>query len=271
MASHPNPTAFGVTARQGCEYPGNSQIAEEWDKNAEARHNQIKSGKDLSRDQVIIPAMIATLEGTGQGRLLDIGTGDGEFVSRLQQAGIAATYVGIDISPNMVKLARSQCSGSTAEFLVLEAERSAKHFGKESFDIATANMVFNTAPNIESVIRGVSDALKPGGVFVFSMIHPTFFYLQMPWAKFLPRGFDVRKPTRMRFTFTISLDLRPLPSPVTLFHRPISTYLELLAENGLSVTNFVEPLPDAKLDVAYLRNWKLPRFLIMKTRKPNVR
>jgi SAM-dependent methyltransferase len=248
----------------------NQLIAHQWDANARARALQIESGKDLSRDQVIVPAMIDALTTSRHERLLDIGAGDGEFIGRLRKRSVARSYVGIDISGEMVRLARSRFAKQSTNFLVLEAEQAADFFGPASFDVVTANMVFNTAPRLRAICESVSRVLVEDGLFLSSLMHPAFFHLLPPLASRLPKDFDCSRESNFKLPFTISLDPRPLPSEITYFHRPVSAYLRTLSEEGFVLEDFFEPLPPPNLDRAYLANWRWPRFLIFRARRASM-
>jgi SAM-dependent methyltransferase len=251
--------------------PHNRPTAEVWDKNAEARARQIDSGKDLSRHFVIIPAMLEALGSRAYVAALDIGTGDGEFLDHLRRAQVSRRFVGIDVSEKMIDLARSRYANRSTRFLLLEAERAAEYFGPECFDLVTANMVLNTAPDHLGVIRGASRVLTRGGVFVLSVVHPRFFHLMEPLSRYVPAGFDASEEARIRFPLTIALDPAPLPCPILFFHRPVSTYLRALRDCGLMVLDFIEPLPPAGLKPEYMARWQLPRFLIIKAEKAPTR
>jgi 2-polyprenyl-3-methyl-5-hydroxy-6-metoxy-1,4-benzoquinol methylase len=247
--------------------PGNRVTATEWDKNAEARARQIRSGRDLSRDLVIVPAMLKALTGPRVGRLLDIGCGEGEFTARLRSADVAREILGIDISERMIEIAMNRHSDSQTCFRLLEAERAAGELGAGSFHAVTANMVLNTAPNLNGVVAGVRDALKPGGHFVFSILHPTFFHRTEAFRRLIPADFDPDREAQFVRPFTISLDPDPLPSEIHFYHRPIGTYLKVLTANLLCVTDLLEPWPPGDAEPAYLATWSCPRFLIVRARR----
>lgn len=90
-------------------------------------------------------------------RILDLGCGDGALTERLTGAG--AEVVAIDASADMVESARRR--GLDARVL----DATALSF-EDEFDAVFSNAVLHWIPDADTVIRGVSRALRPGGRFV---------------------------------------------------------------------------------------------------------
>jgi hypothetical protein len=108
-------------------------------------------------------------------------------------------------------------------------------------------------------MRSCVAALRPGGLFVFSLVHPAFEELWGSWRKH--GEYRVRR----------YLEEYEIPGPVGVdFHRPISAYLNELASLGCRLRELAEPGldPAVAADVAartpgieaYVR---LPSFLIV--------
>lgn len=84
----------------------NLMIASEWDANAATRHDQIKSGIDISYSKVLIPAIFDVL-GNHQGKqCIDIGCGSGTLAAMLAKK--ASFVVGVDLSRKMIEIARQE-------------------------------------------------------------------------------------------------------------------------------------------------------------------
>jgi ubiquinone/menaquinone biosynthesis C-methylase UbiE len=267
MATRGFPDSIRKSEVESPVSPQNRTVAAEWDKNAVGRSTQISSGIDFSRDSVIVPAMIRALSSGPFKSLLDIGCGDGQFISRIRDLHIARHFLGIDVSSQMVRLAQSRFTNELTSFRVLEAEQAADSLGRESFEAVTANMMLSTAPDLGGVIKSVSRVLQNRGYFVFSIPHPEFFHLQEPLNRYLPENFDPANECSFDLPFTISMDPNPLPSLITYYHRPIAAYLGALANCELILRDFLQPMPPLDLDPAYLSKWRMPRFLICKAIK----
>lgn len=72
------------------------QIAKEWDAVAEARDYQIRTGKDISYQRILIPEIVKLIREANLIRVLDAGCGSG-FLTEL--IGTQAAFVlGVDVS-----------------------------------------------------------------------------------------------------------------------------------------------------------------------------
>jgi SAM-dependent methyltransferase len=110
-----------------------------------------------------VDAMIADLmAGEALGDLLDIGTGTGRMLRLL---GVAAdTAVGIDISREMLVLARSNLHAAGLEHLsVRQGNMYQLRFADGSFDTVTIDQVLYQADQPVEVLREAARVLRPGG------------------------------------------------------------------------------------------------------------
>ena len=96
------------------------------------------------------------------GDLLDIGTGTGRMLRLL---GVAATTaVGVDISREMLVLARSNLHAAGLDHLsVRQGNMYQLRFGDQSFDTVTIDQVLYRADQPVEVLREASRVLRPGG------------------------------------------------------------------------------------------------------------
>lgn len=109
-----------------------------------------------------------------QFRILDLGCGTG--LVGLQFRGIAGHVDGVDISQNMLDQAetrRDERAGRVYDKLhLLDLRRYLLDCPPSSYDLITAGNVFPYVGGLTPVFDGVVTALKPGGIFTFS-IEPT--------------------------------------------------------------------------------------------------
>ena len=96
------------------------------------------------------------------GDLLDIGTGTGRMLRLL---GVSATTaVGVDISREMLVLARSNLHAAGLDHLsVRQGNMYQLRFGDESFDTVTIDQVLYRADQPVEVLREAARVLRPGG------------------------------------------------------------------------------------------------------------
>ncbi|PZU48584.1 MAG: ArsR family transcriptional regulator [Sphingomonas sp.] len=114
------------------------------------------------QDEAVEDALVEAAAEPGVGRLLDIGTGTGRVLELL--AGQADSAVGIDRSPEMLRLARGKLAGSgnqSAE--VRQADMGALPFADGSFDTVTLHHVLHFADEPAAVVSEAARLLSPGG------------------------------------------------------------------------------------------------------------
>lgn len=116
-----------------------------------------------------VPAMEGLVKDKVSGKdVLDLGCGSGLFTIKLLNWG--AKPVGIDVSEEMVKVARK--SFSEISFDVGDAEKLP--YPDNSFDIVTSSLVLHYMKDLNKVMAEVARILRDGGIFIFSMHHPLF-------------------------------------------------------------------------------------------------
>lgn len=109
----------------------------------------------------------AAINGGDQPRVLDIGVGAGRTVPLL--APRAASYVGIDMAPRLVELARRRFG---ADLRLMDARKL--DFPDAAFDLVAFSYNGIDAVGFEgrhAVLAQVARVLAPGGVFAFSSLN----------------------------------------------------------------------------------------------------
>jgi ubiquinone/menaquinone biosynthesis C-methylase UbiE len=97
-------------------------------------------------------------------KILDVGCGTGQFTyAFVREGGDAA---GIDISPDMIKAARSKSGrGKSPEFVVMDARRL--QFADGSFDLVVSSKLFLHIRDWQKAADEILRVAKPGGYFVY--------------------------------------------------------------------------------------------------------
>ena len=96
--------------------------------------------------------------------LLDIGCGTGFLFEQLQRVK-AADYYGLDLSPEMLRVARAKF-GDTVTFTVGSSDELP--FSDNSFDVVTCVQSFHHYPYPEKAMSEAYRVLKPGGLYILS-------------------------------------------------------------------------------------------------------
>lgn len=225
------------------------------------------AGFDSADDDV--SADLLGLLGPAAGlRVLDIACGHGRITRELARRG--ADVVGIDISANLLSKAREAEQGEPLGIRYLHADISAPEVAAPdvldgaAFDAATCSFGLSDIDDLTGAIATVSRALRPGGRFVFSILHPCFAGGRDISGSWPPaaRYYDEGRWTAQAAHST-------LRQQVGANHRMLSTYLNTLRAHDLWLDRIAEPLPAAGWDQAHDADRK-PVFLVARCVKLTV-
>lgn len=219
-------------------------------------------GHDRAHEDINLPALRQLLPSPGC-RTLDFGCGEGRTGRVLQSLG--HHVVGIDASPSMVELARSEAGPK-----VLVADGASLPFGNEIFDLVVAYMVLHDVDNLPGAVAEIARVLEPGGRLCAAIVHPLNsagkfdgsdgdapFVISGSYADASPVC-DTVDRDGVRLTFHSE-------------HRPLEAYSQALESAGLLVEAIREPRADDRLVAGKQvdRRWtRVPLFLHFRAVKP---
>ena len=144
-------------------------------------------------------------------------------------------------------------------------------FADGCFDAVVACLVFEHIDEVDAAISEVARVLAQGGRFCFFLNHPL---LQTPDSGWIDD--QVVEPPEQYWRIGRYLDEAETIEEVELgvqirfIHRPLSRYVNALADRGLFVERMVEPQPPPGfLDLApeYTEAASVPRLLYLRCRK----
>ena len=165
-------------------------------------------------------------------RLLDAGCGDGEYTEMFRLKDADAT--GCDSSTAVIAAAKSKYPLCTFDVVDLT---SVFPYNDNSFDAVFSNLVFMDIDPLEKSIEEISRVMKLGGKLFFSIVHPAFY--PGDWGRD-----KLGKITHKKIMSYIShkpSEVVWATQPVLHYHRPISFYFNLLAQNGFLFSQMYEP------------------------------
>ena len=116
--------------------------------------------------------LISLMQGDKFSRILEIGCGTGIYTRLLRKAFTGAHITAIDISEDMLKVAREKLDGENISYVVADGENIPRE-GK--FDLITSNASFQWFENLTGAVEMFSGALTGGGTLCFSMYGPETF------------------------------------------------------------------------------------------------
>ena len=144
---------------------------------------------DSHQARVIMPNILRLFAPEKGKKILDLACGQGYFSHALSAMGARVT--GVDIAPELVRIAESRAKHNE-EFFVASADDLSALDGKK-FDAALCVLAIQNMEEITDVFAEVSRLLKNGGKFIIVLNHPAF---RIPdkssW------GFDEKSKTQYR-------------------------------------------------------------------------
>lgn len=115
------------------------------------------------RNTIAFTKDLATRAGIKNPRILDVASGTGRYTEMLDGALHPAAIVGVDVTPDMVQVAKAIRPGY--EFQVQSAEEL--DFPRDSFDVVTSWYVPKYVDD-KLFLDGVDRVLRPGGILVLA-------------------------------------------------------------------------------------------------------
>lgn len=225
-------------------------------------------GKDGSdhHQNLAIPALLDCLNLNQTQHVLDIGCGNGVLAPYISRS--KADYTGIDISPKLIQLAK-QHHGKHGKFLVCDARKIRRQLAQGAYDGAVFLLSIQDMNPLDGVLQNASYALRDGGTLAIVMTHPCFrIPRQSGW------GYEASKKLQFR---RIDRYLTPLKIPmkqhkrgVTIsFHRPLSAYINTLAECGFVIDRLNEITTHQSADnkAEQRANNEIPLFMVIRAWK----
>ena len=146
---------------------------------------------DFTGRPVVFGMLSEEIQRLNDACVLDVGCGEGYCARKVISMG-ASKVIGSDVSQEMIKSALATAQGderfkfysAPCSDLLNGLDDHCEYLGigdrgaEESVDIAMAVFLFNylTTAEMGDAINQIYTALKPGGVFVFSVPHPSMIY-----------------------------------------------------------------------------------------------
>jgi 2-polyprenyl-3-methyl-5-hydroxy-6-metoxy-1,4-benzoquinol methylase len=218
-----------------------------WNANASTWDAKMAEGNDFV-EILQWPSILRMLNPQPGQHILDAACGNGLMARRL--ANLGATVTAFDFSSNLIDFARQRTAPEfSISYYVLDATEPAdlESLSNFQFDSVLCNMALFDIANVEPFFRILPRIIKPGGLFVFSLMHPAF---NNPTSVHLLEESDLSgeivtqyaiKSSRYMSQFSAyGLALRNQPKPQIYFHRPLDYYFNLGFQNGFILDGFEE-------------------------------
>ncbi|MDE2802458.1 MAG: class I SAM-dependent methyltransferase [Chloroflexota bacterium] len=254
-----------------------SRIA--WDTNAAFWDQQMGEGNEFHR-KLVEPALMALLEIEKGQHVLEAACGNGQFARHMAELG--ATVTAFDFSAPMIDIAKARTRADLSiDYRVIDAvdSRALLGLGEGCFDAAVCSMAFMDMSDIAPLVGALPELLKPGGRFVFSVMHPCF---NSPEIMMVMERHERGGGANVERSIKVSRYSQPYaakgiamlgqPEPHWYFHRPLSALLDACFRVGFVMDGILEPTFDNVYEDYKTLSWsrlpEIPPVLAARMRLP---
>ena len=190
--------------------------------------------------------------------VLDLGCGYGWHCRYAAEHG-AASVLGIDQSAQMIAEANRRNAADGIEYRICDVLDFA--YPEETYDLVISNLVLHYLADLDSIYRCIHRTLKPGGVFLFNIEHPTFtaginqqFAADGSWPVT-----DYYYPGERNTDF--------LGYAVKKYHHTLTQILNGLLKSGFAIETVEEAMPPKPWRDRMPEEMKRPMMLLVKAKK----
>lgn len=205
---------------------------------------------DSARQKILDPTILELLGDVKHKTILDAGCGNGYLPRKL--AGLRANMTGIEPAETLFQYCISKEKEAPLGIKYIQDDICAINIIGQ-FDITLAINVFMDIPDYKIALQKCIDSLKPGGILIYSILHPCFPGSESDWHKLNH--------------VEISEYFKETSSPQKygrLFNRPLQEYINTTIDSGCILERIIEP---QLLDNTDSRNNHVPQFIFIKAQK----
>ena len=129
------------------------------------RYDRITAILSWGQDRVWKKKLVAKLPTPLRGTILDLACGTGDITLALAKYYSQCIIVGVDLTPEMLKIARHTCQVKNVYFVI--QDMSVVGIKDKSIDIVTGGYALRNAPDFDQTLCEIYRVLKPGGKAFF--------------------------------------------------------------------------------------------------------
>jgi ubiquinone/menaquinone biosynthesis C-methylase UbiE len=158
--------------------------------------------------------------------VLSLACGQGQDARLLARLG--ANVTGVDVAEEMLRRGREHEAAAPRGVTYLQGDATdLAEIGSASFDGVVCHMALMDIADLAPAISSVARVLRPGGWFVFSIVHPCYH----PHVAILDDYLLDHRYAKLR---------PPDWLPPHAYHRPLAVYVDGLAAAGFRLERIVE-------------------------------
>jgi 2-polyprenyl-3-methyl-5-hydroxy-6-metoxy-1,4-benzoquinol methylase len=241
--------------------------------------DQTTGEADEFHRKLVIPATDRLLAVRPGERVLDAACGNGGYARHLAAQG--AEVVAFDGTRRFVEIAQSRPAERVTYHHIDATDRAALlALGRREFDAAVCKMALMDMAEMRPLVSALAELLRPGGRFVFSVLHPAFnstgtgLWLEETTSadgELVVVG-GVKVTRYLEPEARPGVGIRGQPRAQLYFHRPISLLLNICFEAGFAMDSIAEPAfgPDdiGRGVFTWARFKGIPPVLVVRMRLP---
>jgi len=251
------------------------RIDEQWETNAEVFASLIDGTGTPHHREILNPCVDRLLGDVNGKKLLDAGCGEG-YLSR-HYADKGAIVTGVDTSRKLIDICKKLAAQEEVSYDVGNI-CNLQFISDSAFDLVLCNLVLLNVACLPESLGEFNRVLRPGGILVFSVVHPAFnVYGPGSW-EVGKKDQKTRRKAGQYFKVDRYFDEKEylrywrtrkgekFPKQFSFYHRTISTYVDALISAGFSLVSLEEPRPVS--DNAFFdRERRIPFFIVFKAEK----
>lgn len=256
------------------------QVRDAWERNADFWDGYMGEGRAF-QNLLLGPATERLLRLQPGELVLDIACGNGAFSRHL--AALGARVVAFDFCETFLERAQKRTTehADSIEYLHLDATDQSQllTLGRERFDAAVCTMGLMDMTTISPLMSALSQLLKVGGRFVFSVLHPCFNssdgFAKVVEEEDRDGALHTKRAIKTWRYITPStargIGVQGQPVPQYYFHRPLSLLFGAGFAVGLVIDGLEEPVFEPGHDSSKTLSWEdfreIPPVIVARMRK----
>jgi len=226
-----------------------------------ARYDAVADFYEGSFDDTEDPVLRSLLDLLGPvagARVLDLACGHGRVTRELARRG--ATAIGVDLSTALLEKAVA----AAPEIRFVHADAADQGWLPDApFDAVVCSFALSDIDDLGGTLATVRAALRLGGVFAFSILHPCF-----PGAAPVSGAWPSDGRYHDEGWWRADGAASTLRRQVGANHRTLTTYVNALVRHGLQIEEMREPRPGPDWDTGErAAAARYPVYLVMRCRR----